>query len=102
MGFYINPKDGSKESWLISHGLPFTPELVRTEEQFNGLAKAGLALLCWVDNGPFTALAIAFNYREFLAFRDDRSGRPKRFYVASKEDVIEQVPAVKELLDPSA
>jgi hypothetical protein len=78
MGYYINPRNCSKEEFLALHGeqLPNTP----SEWDFSSY----LLPVCLADNGPFTAAGICYDARELEDFaRPD--GRPKLWYAVSKE-----------------
>ena len=64
-----------------------------TECIFNG----DELLVCLVDNGPFTAAAVAINKTEYDCFmRPD--GRSKTWYRAPKQDLI-KVGAIPEIAD---
>jgi hypothetical protein len=85
MGYYINPLDMSKEEWLqknatrigakapISHNNPDTGEVA----------------LVWVDNGGFTAVAIAFDDYELAAFNQPSDWRPKQWFWVSRDKIEE-------------
>ena len=78
MGYYINPKDCTKEVFLELRGqhLPEPP----TEWDFSSDSLP----VCLADNGLFTAAGIAYDARELEDWaRPD--GRPKSWYVVSRE-----------------
>ena len=82
MGLYINPSHMSKEQWLIENGV-----LVMGVPEFN--KTASYFPVCLVDNGPFTAAAIAFDEREMAAFNQPRDYRLKEWYLVQKDKLIE-------------
>jgi hypothetical protein len=78
MGYYINPKDCTKEDWLDRYGRSITAAHAKAHTAGSDVA------VCLVDNGEFTAAGIAFDDRERDQFaRPD--GRPKKWYLASRE-----------------
>ena len=89
MGYYINPIDMSKEVWLSAY-----PEV---DPYATGFVDGDELLVCLVDNGPFTAAAVAINKTEYDAFlRQD--GRTKVWYKVPKQDLI-TVGAIPEIAD---
>lgn len=60
MGYYINPIDMSKEVWLSAY-----PEV---DPYATGFVDGDELLVCLVDNGPFTAAAVAINNTEYECF----------------------------------
>jgi len=86
MGYYINPTDNSsKEDWLERHAI------VSVNPKWSDIPD-GCLPLCWVDNGPFTAVAIAYDEEEFDDFMDPSDNRPKRWFVVQKEYLSEFLP----------
>ena len=80
MGYYINPKNESKETWLHSNG-----RLVTLVEVKDHQAKDNDELVvCLVDNGPFTAAGIAYDDEERNAFLYP-DPRPKNWYMVKRE-----------------
>lgn len=77
MGIYINPKDGSKEEWLVQHGKLqiITPSHYRVDDSY---------AVCLVDNRLFTAAAIAFDQNELEAFKYP-DGREKMWFMVPKK-----------------
>lgn len=85
MGYYLNPKDGQEE-WLSNNAtraslsevqnFDFSPERV---------------LLCLVDNYDFTALGVAYDRAERETFLETHSGRPKKWFIASKTVVLREM-----------
>jgi hypothetical protein len=62
MGMYINPRDMSKEEWLVKNGMLIpTPDVHRFEDDD--------VAVCLVDNGDFSAAGIAYSERELAAFK---------------------------------
>ncbi len=92
MGYYINPPEGTKEDWIRLNAKFFDGDWDEVPE--------GLTLLVWMDNGPFTALAIIDCEEELQAFFRGGDNRPKRKFLASMDKVVEVCgdPALKEVL----
>jgi len=78
MGYYINPFDMTKERFLQIYGTTLNPE---HEFDFS----ASTLPVCLVDNGPFTAAAIAYNKNEMDAFKQPDDYRPKKWYEVSRK-----------------
>lgn len=78
MGYYVDPKDMSKEAFLAKHGklLSGAPE----KFDFSGPSLP----VCWVDNGMFTAAGICPYQGEVDAFSYP-DGRGKRWFEVSRE-----------------
>jgi hypothetical protein len=76
MGCYVNPDTEGKEAFLTREGRRVS------------MADAGLAdfvtefPVCLVDNGPFKAAGVGFDYREYEAFANP-DGRKKVWYIVS-------------------
>ena len=101
MGYYINPSDETKEEWLNNNGIEVTnpswdalPNFRPTEFQGDD----GV-YVCLVDNGPFTAAAVCYNEQEFDEFNRDDEPRPRKWYVVSREDIINVCPDVEDRLE---
>jgi len=80
MGKYINPKDMSKEDFLLKHGLNVTPNDIHHFNNFNGRRLP----VCLVNNGGFTAAAICDDARELEAFTFPDDHRPKRWFLVER------------------
>jgi hypothetical protein len=79
MGFYVNPPYMSKEIWLEAYPV--------VDPQATGFIYGDELLVCLVDNGHFTAAAVAINKTEYECFmRPD--GRSKTWYRVPKQDLI--------------
>ena len=77
MGIYINPKNESKEQWLESVSEPTTLNKLR-EADYKTLFP-----VVWVDNGHFTAAAVADSPKELHRFVDFPDSRPMKYYLVS-------------------
>ena len=75
MGEYINPPNQSKEAFLQEHGT--ITDSGHLMELFDDLDRVGV---CLVDNGAFTAAAVAYSEREVMEFTSDRDHRPRKYY----------------------
>jgi hypothetical protein len=85
MGFYINPPDRSKETWLAENGTPS-----------NGVPTLGSPVgtlpVVLVDNYIFTAAAVAYSPGELQAFNEPEDPRPKRWFTVPVEKLLEVCP----------
>lgn len=89
MGFYINPKDSTKEDWLNANG--------RRIPASNAMEtiKGGTEMpVCLIDNFAFQAAAIGFSEGEVHYFLNDNSGRPKQWWAVPNEKIYEAEPAL--------
>jgi hypothetical protein len=79
MGYYINPNDMTKEEFLRRYGtrLDRAPDTFKNEKDEYAV--------CLVDNGAFTAAAIAYNQGELEVFKDPDGRRRMWFYVPVEE-----------------
>ncbi len=80
MGCYVNPTDGrTKEQWLRDHGKEITREaMLRDYDAFLAEGKMPVVL---VNNGIFTAAAVAYDKREATDFANPNDSRPRNYYV---------------------
>ena len=82
MGLYINPENMSKEAFLNANGT----EIARGEDEpsitFDQAGNDEI-IACFVDNGPFSALAVAYSEKEFDYFKKP-DGRYKVWYTIPK------------------
>lgn len=76
MGYYVNPSNQSKESWLKENCEPFSNKPDSWEEGI----KRGLLPVILVDNTIFTAAAIGFSLEEYDVFMDPNDTRLKSLY----------------------
>ena len=116
MGFYINPQNRTKETWLEMFG--------QKVDSPKWPPPNGTIPVCLIDNGPFTAAGIAYNEKEFdvflepdstseqieadrqrveadgIAFVSFDSGhqRPRIWYYVPVKLVVEITPDVEEFL----
>ncbi len=86
MGYYINPPEGTKEEWLVKHGVGVTPGMVR-EWDFKG----DYLPVCLVQNPSFTAAGIAYDKDEAQVFLAPDS-RPRRWFSVSRADLAPYYP----------
>ena len=49
---------------------------------------SNLALICLVDNGPFTAAMVVYNKGEFEEASRSSDPRPKRWFLLNRADAI--------------
>ncbi len=96
MGYYINPKNGdTKEKWL-SKNCWLVPKACLS---YNEIRSMKLIPLVWVNNGAFTAVAIAYCKREYLEFLNPNDKRPKEVWGATAEVVFKECPELEEILE---
>ena len=90
MGFYINPQDGrTKEQFLAERGYEVSRDTILRDSFKEGSTHTPVV---WVDNGYFTAAAIAFDATELQAFTDLHDTRPHRYFFVPREDLEEWYP----------
>lgn len=84
MGYYLNPKTCTKETWLSQNGehtsTPTWP------------VKEGYLPVCLVDNGMFTAAGVAFSSNELDAFTLPTDYRHKTWYLVKVDKLLEEIP----------
>lgn len=83
MGYYVNPKEKTKEEFLKEHGIE-VPLDFRWEDLPSGMLPVIL-----VDNIMFTAAGIAFDEFEFKAFMHPQDTRSKRIFLVETEKLLE-------------
>jgi hypothetical protein len=94
MGYYINPRNETKEEFLKKNGKSITNIL---SFRFNDVEPGYLPVVL-LDNGHFTAAGICYDEREFLDFIDPNDSRPKTLFVVSIEKLLEVEPNLKHVL----
>ena len=80
MGYYINPKDMTKEAWLAQHGKPSS-----TPPPFS-VAEQGELPVCLVQNALFSAAGVCFSEQELAAWKAP-DPRPRQWFTASIADL---------------
>lgn len=96
MGYYIETTvSKNKTKWLCEHALG---EIQSNAEVAADNATNNKIPICVMDNGPFEAAGIAFNYEELQAFAYPDSRR-KQWLLLPREEIIKHCPHVKELLN---
>ena len=83
MGFYVNPPNERKEDFLSKNGTRVSEGLRYCD------VPAGELPVILVDNGPFTAAAIAYSEREFQEFMDPRDRRPKKIFLVPIKKLVD-------------
>lgn len=95
MGYYINPRDMTKEQWLMENNTgktiipPSTPVRIIDGKKD--------VVICLVDNGGFTAAGVAFDDAELEAFARPNDLRAKIWFWVPVNKV-EEVIGVKGLI----
>lgn len=81
MGAYINPRNETKEEFLMREGHEIIwPEFPEWETRPEGTLPVVL-----MNNGFFTAAGIAYCKEELMAFTEPLDFRPKRFFYVAIE-----------------
>jgi len=96
MGLYVNPTKTTKEEWLMANGCPVTSDDI-TGVRFADVIRKGRIPLVWMDNGPFSAVGVAFNQREAEAFAQ-HDGRSKLFFTVPRDSLSNEDSGVGERL----
>jgi hypothetical protein len=84
MGYYINPLNESKEAFINRHAT-FIIESWAPTMTWEKIPE-GQVLVCWVNNGTFTAAGICFSKQKMEAFAHP-DGRPKVWALLPEEVV---------------
>ena len=84
MGIYIETKDCTKEVWLQS----YATELKSPPKVLTDAITDDEWLLCWVDNGLFTACAVVYSQMELDRFTfHTNDPRPIKWYIVMDSDL---------------
>jgi hypothetical protein len=90
MGMYINPPNRPKEGWLIEMLTKNYAREVKPDEFFQMTWESipeKMKVLVLLDNGSFTALAVAYNKSEFNYFQQQlKTDTRKTWIVLCQED----------------
>ena len=78
MGMYIDPANMSKEDWLAKHGEKTAAPCDISDTHLP---------VCLVNNGFFTAAAVAYSPSELAVFSDSGDRRRKAWYKVSIADL---------------
>lgn len=91
MGYYINPRDMTKEEWLDTKAIevPNPPPVYKVTSD-----KGEMVVVCLVDNGAFTGAGVCYSQQELEYFMMP-DGRPKRWFIVLITD-LEQIPGFEE------
>lgn len=81
MGSYINPPHISKEQFLEAHGIEVTRE---DAAAFDFSTDDDILPVVLVNNGPFTAAAIAHSQRELDEFTRLDDDRPRKWFLVER------------------
>ncbi len=88
MGIYINPEKESKEDFLVRVGRKITP----TPQMKLSEVPDDLVMVCWANNGPFTAAMIIECEDDMRSSLDPDDPRPRRYYFVKKVDLGDNAP----------
>jgi len=84
MGFYVNPPNESKESFLEREGIKSPYDL---KIKWSNVSEGFLPVVL-VNNGIFTAAGIAYCESELEAFTDMNDQRPRQIFLVKIEKLI--------------
>lgn len=97
MGFYLNPSEQTKEDFLQEHGVKIEAPFWPTRDD--------VALVCWIDNGPFAAAGVAYSEAEMKEFNDPSDPRFRIWYLVAWEKiwpVVDSPDYLRKLMDKVA
>ena len=91
MGIYLNPRGKTKEQWLKENG-----KLVPWPSVGAKMPEGDQRYVMWVNNGPFTAAAVAFCQSELDYFARERltDDREALCYLVPLEKLREEIPSL--------
>lgn len=84
MGYYVNPRNESKESFLSREGIRASSDRKISWES----VPAGFLPVALVDNGLFTAAGIAYSKAELDEFTRSDDPRPRKLYLVKIEKLL--------------
>jgi hypothetical protein len=87
MGVYINPPAETKEEFLHREGEHLSAQEFKAWDFTSNPTRLPVAL---VDNGPFTAAAVAFDAREIRDFSNPNDRRRHTFFSVPVEKLLDQ------------
>lgn len=88
MGIYLNPKNMTKEAWLEQNAKRIIPGRLALGD-FPEMWEKNERVVVLVDNGYFTAAAVAYSHDELRTFLNVRDKRPKTCFVLDLEKFAE-------------
>lgn len=87
MSDYINPKNESKEDFLEREAI----EICRDDFLDFSFTDLGKTILCLVDNGMFSACAVAYCHEDAVYFAATRDKREKKYYLIDRSKLDKSV-----------
>lgn len=87
MGYYINPKDQTKEAFLLEQGHPVS-EAALARYTFD----EDTLPVCWVQNPGMTAAGIAYNQEELNRFLMGVGNRKFQWYLVPRSALAPYLP----------
>jgi hypothetical protein len=84
MGSYINPRNETKEQFLVKNG-----SKVSASFKYEDIPQDKM-MVCLVNNGFFTAAGIMFDEREYDDFHVKGDTRPKDWYLVDKNLLLDE------------
>ena len=84
MGKYVNAPNEADNKDKRKLALKLGAKECTKPEALEAVLSEDKAVLVWVNNGFFEALAYAYDIRELEGFTLDRDTRPKQLYIVDK------------------
>jgi len=88
MGYYVNPKNMSKEAFLQIFGKKIS-EAEFKAGNFSDTKTSGGTVVVLVDNGPFTAGLICYSHDEYQYMIENPDNRRKEYFIVPSEKLEE-------------
>ena len=92
----IGTSKSDKLQWLVDNGEFFAKSVVsitpQLREVVGAMPKMDEMLVCYVDNGAFSAIGIAFDLRERRRLNTDKDHRPKIWFLVKIELLKQKCP----------
>ena len=87
MGCYINPPQNKKKEFIEKEAT----QIAMTKEALTVHLTDTTVPVVYIDNGPFDALAVAYNLGEIEEFTQPQDPRTKAAYVIKREKLVEAI-----------
>lgn len=89
MGFYVNPRGETKESFLEREGIRASSSDLKLGWKS---VPTGFLPVVLINNGPFTAAGIAYSESEFKEFTRLDDPRPRQMFFVEIEKLLRVAP----------
>lgn len=88
MGYYVNPKNMSKEKFLETFGMKISEADYKNGNFTDTMTDGGMVVIL-VDNGPFKAALICYSHNEYQYMIENPDRRHKEYYIVPVEHLKE-------------